>query len=354
MDDNNLETQNTGFTSKPEQKIQPLHFLLLSIIGLAMVVFTAFYYFNLNSALDNIVVDTVVITPVEEVEKSGWNPTGHLYLSLEPLDDKSMGIYEYSFADGELRPYYVTKNGLAMTGKFKDDSSMLISEYLSDDSTQIVEINTATKERQVLTDSKPEFKRHPLWSKVYGLLMYAARPEPGEVLALPDEFSVYSVNKDGVDTELTKGTFPVLTPDGKSVVVLRNDGIHKVDILTKESENIWGYESTGGVTNQMFNVSPTGEYIAWTFPDRGELYVAKVTSWAPFKADVKFMFEKHIFWPIFSPDGKYLAFEEVDWTDPPTSPRLVVVDLSSPTLEKKTIYDLSGFDQAKMFISDWK
>lgn len=316
-----------------------------AIIGLLVA-----SYIHLSKQV--LVREEIIVSEQAVVSK----PVGSIYLTLEPEGISSMGIYKFDFSDDSLTPYYVQPNGLAMTGKFINgaDSGMLISEYLSDGTLQIVVVAPETKERVVLTNSATIVKRHPLFSAYYNVILYSARPESGEVLVLPDEFSVHVIEANGSEREVTKGAMPAMAPDEKSVVVLRNDGLYMVDISGSSSEKIWGYEEGEGRINRQFNVSPTGEYIAWTFPDLGKIYVAEVTSWSPFKSYVKYIIESHAFWPIFSPDGEYLAFEEVDWADPPTKPRLVVIDLKSPTLERKVFYDLSEFDQLKMFISDWK
>lgn len=326
--------------------------LLTACLCLILSLLLVAYIYNHRSLPINI-PDPSPVPPVvtEEIV-----PTGSILLTLSPLDGNNTGIYQFNFSDLSLTPYYEKPNGLAVTGKFEDgnNSRLFISEYLENDTLQIVAISPVTKEREVLTNSPTKLKRYPLWSSYYEVLLYSARPELGEVLASPDEFSVYIANKDGSEKELTKGSFPVLTPDGKSVVVLRNNGLNKVDIFGTSTEKIWGYDSGDGLTNQMFNISPNGQYIAWNFPDQGKIYVAHVTSWEPFKFQLRFVIESHAFWPIFSPDSKYLAFEEVDWTNPPSKPRLVVVDLNSPTLERKLTYDLSEYNQTKMFISDWQ
>ena len=58
------------------------------------------------------------------------------------------------------------------------------------------------------------------------------------------------------------------------------------------------------------------------------------------------------FWPVFSPDGRYLIVQEVDSVTGLDSPHLTAYDLSNDY--KKEILDLSDFDQGKMFLTDWK
>jgi len=344
-----LEKADSPLKANLNIKIQ---FILVSVCLILSLLVVVYIFLNKTTpTYDPNIPDPTQVTAVEDM-----GPRGSIYLTLSPLEGDNTGIYEFNFEKKSLTPFYEQPNGLAMTGRFEEsgDKRLLVSEYLKNNTTQIVAISGDNKERTVLTNSPSKLKRHPLWSNYYSLLIYSARPESGEVLTLPDEFSVYTLGSDGLETELTKGSFPVLTPDGKSVVVLRNDGLTKVDLFGNSTEKIWGYDSGDGLTNQMFNISPNGQYIAWTFPDRGKIYVSEVLSWSPFKFRLRFIVEAHAFWPIFSPDNRYLAYEEVDWTTPPSKPRLVVFDLNPPIFESRVVYDLSNFNQMRMFISDWR
>lgn len=145
---------------------------------------------------------------------------------------------------------------------------------------------------------------------------------------------------------------PVLTPDGKSVVVIRNDGLHKVGLMGSSTEHIWKTENPGTWFNQQFSISKNGKYIVWSYPDGEVMYILEVSSWSPFKTSIKYTIKTHAFWPVFSPDEDYIAFEEVQWTNPPTKAKLVVMDLIS--LKKKVEQDLDSFYQDSLFINEWK
>jgi hypothetical protein len=82
----------------------------------------------------------------------------------------------------------------------------------------------------------------------------------------------------------------------------------------------------------------------------------RVISWDPFVGELGKTIPDRAFWPVFSPDGTYLAYEAVDWptsasSGGPSNARLVIFDLATP--QKQVVQDLSGFVQTKMFISDW-
>ena len=60
----------------------------------------------------------------------------------------------------------------------------------------------------------------------------------------------------------------------------------------------------------------------------------------------------HGFWPVFSPDGKYVAFEEVESVSAPINQKLVAFDLE--TGAKVFITDLEPYEQESLFITEWR
>ncbi|MDD2766727.1 MAG: hypothetical protein PHH40_03120 [Candidatus Moranbacteria bacterium] len=296
-------------------------------------------------------VEQQVLMSTETTSQAVWDPKGSIYLSLAPNNGNDFGIYQYDISKNILAPYSLLEKGIAFSGKFKTATSeeLLVSEIRGDE-TQItgIEGNIAT----TLTDSMIQKKRHPSYSVPYDALIYSGKEENAEALGRPNEFNVYMQKAGNQEQKIAQGAMPILTPDGRSVVVLRNDGLYKIDLEDKSSEHIWKTESDGVSFNQQFSLSPNGKYIAWSYPDGGDIYVFEVSSWSPFEATFMYDIKSHAFWPIFSPDEKYIAFEEVDWTDPPTQARLVIMNLA--TQEKRNLLDLTSFDQLSLFVDDWK
>ena len=97
------------------------------------------------------------------------------------------------------------------------------------------------------------------------------------------------------------------------------------------------------VSMKLF-LSRGGELLAWTNMERKQVYIIKISSWEPFQYYfVKTMLDVAAFWPVFSPDAKYLALQEVDWAAPvPKNPRLAIYDLKN--FQKQTTYDLNSYE----------
>ncbi len=322
-----------------------LMWLVLSMIILSLV--SVYFYQRLRTK-----VGVTTAPSQEEKEKLAWNPRGSIFLTLAMQGTTtSSGIFEYNIEANKLTPYYTPAQPV-ITGKFErsNQSNLFASERQSDNTFQIVEIKggVATK----VTDTATRFKRHPSKSASLGSIVYSAKGKRVSALGVPDEFNVYVKGEDGKEKKLGQGTMPALTPDGKAVVVLRSNGLYKIDLETATSEKIWGLVSGKSALNQQFTISPSGKYIAWTYPDGEKIYITQVSSWAPFKGQLKYVLKAHGFWPVFSVNEEYIAFEEVDWNNPPTKPRIVITNLS--TLARKVVQDLSAYDQMRMFITDWK
>lgn len=326
------------------------------MLGL-IAVFTTYYVLYLTGRGFNSSEPTSVNAPVEKV----WDPKGSLLLTLTPKTGGYAGIYEYNIQTDTLQKFFAPEDKVVVTAraKEKDSSVTLLSTFftgITAQSPQIASYDKNSQEFKVLTHTSLSLKRHPSWSKTLRVLVYDGKE--GNIIkdassGTPEEFNVYLQGEDDKERKVTKGAYPALTPDGTAVVVLRNDGLHMVDLTSGATEKIWGFVDQGvAVLQQQFTISPLGKYIAWTDPSRGRISIMEISSWAPFQGQLKYALETPAFWPVFSPDEEYLAFEEVDLADPPQKPRLVFFNLA--TLQKRTLFDLDSFDQLKMFLTDWQ
>lgn len=333
----------------PVSSAHPKGLFIVIVVGIILTSIVGGYYLSMQQ-------DIPVVTIPNPVIEDNWNPEGTILLTLAPSEGNSMGIFEYNVSENTLVPMYVPENGSALTGKFVTDvhSGILASKYELNGSVQIIRIEDGNEEK--LTNSSTQIKRHPSWSVPYESVIYAAQPETrkqGESLEPPEKFSVYSQEKDGTERRITIGALPALTPDGKNVVVLRNDGLYKADLEGGSSEKIWGLEFGEASLTRHFSISSTGKYIAWVHPDGKKIHVMEVTSWSPFVGEVTYSIDVYASWPVFSQNEKYLAFEEFDWVGAVTSkPRLVLIDLE--TFERRVVQNLDEFDITRMFVTDWK
>jgi len=54
---------------------------------------------------------------------------------------------------------------------------------------------------------------------------------------------------------------------------------------------------------------------------------------------------------MFSPDGKYLVVQEIDFNAESSNPRLIMYNVE--TSEKEFLLDLNEYEQFAMWINDW-
>jgi hypothetical protein len=326
------------------------------LVGAILILIAGFYYLYTAQEVPDFEEVIVPLPVVSDVVMPG----GTLYLTLSPKNATAarneMGIYALDMSTKALTPYYVPEQSPAVTGRVLENGDVLTSVYASGTLQQIARINSTSSAYTELTQSNVAFKRNPSWSTSLNALVYGAQETLQGTTSVPNNYAVYLVEGDKTERRVTEGAHPALAPDGRSVVVLKNDGLYKVDLSGTSSGKIWGIEEGAAKISQQFSLSPKGNYIAWTFPDDKKIYVVEVLSWTPFVSNLKFEIEAYASWPIFSPDEAFLSFEEFDWGTgkQPSQPRVTSVHLRSKDLTRTTIADLSAYDIQRMFITDWK
>lgn len=339
---------------QPQKTGQLLKYLGWLVVVLAIFVFAGFFFGSYFSTLF-----------------SGYFGTtnqarGSIFLSLSPVNSKYVGIYQFDVSSRSLKKYFVGNNLVHVTPSFPsvDGGKMIFASNLSltkdykgkDPSLlQLYMFNRVTKEVTQLSTTTAYLKRHPVKSQVLNGYFYAGRPGklsdvPGAGLKLGD-WNVYFLDGEGRESVVDQGYNPLLSPDGTYLLYLKSDGLYLADLVNKKTRKVWSMKGGAALANMQLGISRSGDLLAWSNPNEGKLFIFKITSWNPFEISIKNTVDIHGFWPVFSPDGKHLAFEEVDWLETPTNPRLVVFDLSS--LHKDTVFNLAGFVQTKMFVDDW-
>lgn len=350
----------------PESQPQPVHsfsnkvpllYVLLAFIGTFLIVIGYFFYSNSNNGMEVVPLPDAPATVM--VEPRPFTPEGTILLSLVPKDGKQRGIYAYDVTQKTLAPYLVSDTATNITASFGSTTediyvatnSMIATSSRNVSLLQIAKYNKTTETLTALTKTSGFYKRHPRYSSALNLTVYSGKKDQSAALGATNDFFIYTRDDKGFEKEVATGSLPVLSPDGRSVVALQEDGLVLVDLANGGTQLIWPV--IGKIwMNAQFTVSPKGKYIAWSNPNEGLIYVMTVESWMPFKGTISQRIDTHAFWPVFSANEEYLAFEEVDWTAEPSKPRLVIHDLVTPA--KQVVYDLDGFDQMKMFISDWR
>jgi hypothetical protein len=210
-----------------------------------------------------------------------------------------------------------------------------------------------------LTNNRAKYKRAPNISND-GQVLYVAVAEDTEYqpffFVSAEEWEVHYINESGEDTTLERGLYPKwLTND--TFVVLKNDGIHWRSLPDSSGHLIAG--KTGAQTNTMFDASDNGLFFVWTIPDEQSLHVYQVTgemeSGRPVLTPVGTMQNVMGFWPILSPDGRFIAFQFINpkMQDINPEPRLTILETQS-LQPAPNLVDLDGFEQQNMFVNDWR
>lgn len=309
-------------------------------------------------------VQEVVETQVEELSMldlpSQILAEGKILLTLQPKDTRLPGIYSYDVSTRKLEPLFAPQGVVGLTASFQGADVLLATDYTMATSERgnamfdIAALSAGNNSPVRIATDPNAYKRHPVWSESLKAVVYSAKSSPTTPMSesSTNDFRIF-LNKDGRDTEIGEGAMPKLLPDGRSVLVMRRTGLYSLNLETKEATSVWPISSGSAWFNMQFDVSRDGKYIAWSSPHEGKILIMHVISWAPFKGTVTREIRAHAFWPVFSPDARYLAFEEVDWGEKkPTKPRLV---LYSPEGDfKETVLDLDGFVQEAMFVTDWR
>lgn len=284
-------------------------------------------------------------------------PSGVLYLSMAPVAASSTAIYSFEVSSKTLLPVTAPTVGSDWSPTITPYGIVYASNQTASGTlaaaAQLFSLNTTRSVTQ-LSDIAAPWKRSPQYSVALGKIVYEGKlVVSSSELNSPNGASVYLLIGKKDAKYMTTGSLPSLTPDGKSVVVLRNDGLYLTSLVaTSTADKIWGFDGGTASTQDQFSISADGKYIAWSIPEKGHIYVAQVDSWAPFSKHLVSDIAVTALWPQFSPDDQYLAYIAIDLKDrTPSNARLVAQALFTGV--QQTLQDLSNFDARTIFLSGW-
>lgn len=300
-----------------------------------------------------------VATRVAETER---NPLlGRVGLTLHKQGDVKNGFYFYDFEQEELREVFSREGNLIVGGDSAKNKDFVASLNVNAKTGgagnfQLWVLNPKTGLKQI-TKSDTLRKREAKWAPSGNEIVFIAQDNVDSNGFIPDDWSIYTTDLDGNETFITEGTHPLYSPDGKKLIVLKNDGLYLFDIESKGGEKIWNVAGDMAFANMQFDISWENNLLAWSAPDKGEVVLFKINSWEPFSAQIIKKLDIHAFWPVFSLEGNYLVMEEVDWPEnsegEPINPRLVIYDMETFERDKDFYVDLSEYMQTSMWVNDW-
>lgn len=350
-----------------QKKIAVLVFFIVLIVGGGF--YAVNYWKNYNKAANT---GSPVKFRGAAIPSAPISLRGTFYLSLVPSDSSApAGIYSYSLDKQQLQSVLVgdnTKNTYFtnMSPSISPDKSIMAFARRQNNnagaigSYQIFTSNLSGKNINQITYARGPYKREPVFSRDGNYLAYVAENASSSLLKLnyeiPNNWSVYITDMGGNVSFISNGLRPVFSPDGKKLLVMRSDGLHLFNI-----ENLKAPKDLGIVAKAIGEwntkamkviVSQDGSMLAWASPHKGNLVVYKINSWDKFSLFPLMQISARAYWPVFSPDGKYLAVDEVRKNITGKDYSVIFVyDLQSG--ESKKAVNLDGYDYAYLWFGAW-
>ena len=306
-----------------------------------------------------------------------------LYASLAKLADP-VGIMSFdlsSTTQTEFEPFITYPETVAMqyhsTNDVGDGSAGLFAMYIPGPNKQILYNNIVAilpngNIENLLPDNSGLTQiQHLSYSEESDWLIFSAKYTStlGETIVKSDTPTsvnsrtvfIASPAKKEIYT-IAPGSAPAWSPDGTSLIYLGETSIMQYDLETTNSSAIdFGAEGTYFGENMNLAVTDDGTKVAITSPNQAALYVGDVTSWTPFtitnlrqvNPHKSGEFPKAYYWPVFSPDGEFLAVQTADIknSDEQQNQRMSIIDLL--TDEVVRTISIAGYDFRRAFLDEW-
>ena len=306
-------------------------------------------------------------------EKVFGGPKGELYMTLARKGDDAVNLYALDIASGKFSPLFdrygqedFGDSRVGYTSKFSPSGDMFAYAAASRAKTAdgsfahggIIDMfvfDVATQ-RSIQVSKGAPYARLPQWSPDSTKVSFTAL-ERNSTIWQPDDWDIYIADLKGNIQRLTHGTYPHWSPDGDKILFMRSDGLYLYNIIGKNETRIYAFDKKGSISLKI-GLSPDGSMLAMSVPGAHSVPVFKIFSWDPFRMDAFKVIRsdsEDFFWPVFSPDGRFLALQQTGWnneTQMRLNPRIVIYELE--TLMAKTIMSLEKFNFDFAFNSDWR
>lgn len=338
------ESQKDQFQNSPPETTQPqrpLDGLPLGAVVLILVLVAGaalwFWYDHQRS---------VLLTSVEVTEEIP-EPSGTILLDLAPLGEQNYFQHHYDTKTGDLERV----RGLGYSASDARDGRSLVAIDNDGDARSVFVFDSKTDAHEPFTSGDTAIKMLPALSPDGTHVAYMVYPNDIKDVHNTQAWSIFIAEKGNDPERIALGTDPHWSPDGKHLLFVGEDGLRLFDVEEQVIINAWELADGQSYVGMKIDVSNDGEKLAWSNTENSEIVVARIVSWDPFIAKVQERIPTDAFWPTFSPDGDWLAYQEVEWGTPNQSPRLMLYHI--PTGESMFATDLAEYDQERMFITDW-
>jgi Tol biopolymer transport system component len=313
-------------------------------------------------------------------------PQGSLFLTLAPQEtQKEAHIYKYDIGASSLTPMFSEEN-ITYTASLSPNGTELVygsvpidhastfvypySEFLQ---LYVQDMNTSAVRRVSSFTQDAVLKRHPAWSPNSTRIAYTAflSTTTPNIFYIPNNWSVYVIDEQGVEARVGVGTHPVWSPNGRDILALINSGLVLYNLDTETRHEVFKFADVDAgafaLTPMTITVSDDKTHLAWVNPYRegGFTSIFSIESWDPFTMKLDQKLPVTLLSPVFSPDGTYLAGISVDASNTNFNEatsvgteNLIGAELAVYNLETKemtSLHPLSEFSQKidLMYVSDW-
>lgn len=298
-----------------------------------------------------------VVYGVQVGRKANWSGLkGSIVVTLQKSEPRAQHE-AYRIKLGGSAFDRISSEGSPLTPRYSPDEKYVAYSVYVDDIVQlIVAPNTAKKEESItISSSKMKMAHLPSWSLDSEQIAFTAQTGYENGTSDVDAWGVYVADPFLTASArfVSTGMYPVFALDG-SLLIVKSDGLHRFvyEQGTWKGELVLALKGGSAVANMQLDISADRAMLAWTNPEHGTLDIFTLTSR---KGELEIIktdeFPISGFWPVFSPDKKYVALETVESIEVPVGQRLTVLDLA--TGESVVIADLAHYIRDSIIITDW-
>jgi|GEM_PF-2881840 len=300
---------------------------------------------------------------------SAFSPEGEIYLTLSPVGVDEPNIYKLDVPSMELSEVFEDSPYLnLMPHHSKNAEKMVFVREYEEGVWNLVVFNKSTEEFTEVTERISFFPRNPKFSPVDDSIVYWIYEDYDAAYNEPEDSVVYLISPDGATEKISNGAYPIFSPNGRYLLLLKNDGLYTYNLLTgeenfavdvyvdKHQELVLDEEGLAGWFNFRYNLSPNGRYFVTTNTVFSTAWILQVDSWEPFFAGSVFVedvFVPGAMWPVFSPCGEYLAFQELNWDRDDWEVSIYGLNFLTEDMKETISYNLSEYDDNSIWVSDW-
>lgn len=262
--------------------------------------------------------------------------------------------YQHMFSNNSQYVTFVGATDIENITSFSDIPTQIYRADVSNAQTY-EEFTGRLLDAEVVTKGTGVVRQNPSVSN-FGEIVYTAHEsnDPRSLFSSDAEkWSIHYVTGDGKDTIITQGIFPKWVGDDL-FIFLKNDGLYLYSLADKDEQRVWGMHGTATM-NMSLEVSDDFQYIAWTVPDLGTVYVFRALNWSAGNLALKGTIAVPAVSAVFSPDTRFIAVEMIAPGETPSETQVLFGYYDVETLQEMVpLFTLANVDANQTRMSDWR